>query len=477
MKLHSAIAVVVLGCPSGPAQDDQAANGTKAPASTASLGAGNLDKLVKSTRAYYGFLDQELLVKANKEFDKLLEEVGKITKAQKIADPMLALDDWRQVVGRGLMLEKPSVNISWNKDLRLATLPEDLSPKFRTSAEVKELGGVFDNKLKAFVSVPQDYAKVAYPVILALHPNPGEVKALKDMRKSSEIQKEVLAWAQATYSKELLGKAIVVVPVMDVAIRSSDSVSFTRPRWETDEGAEWAIKGLNQIVFSNLNHDPRRIYLDGSGTAAVAALSYCAQYPGMQTGAIVRGEPPQRIFFENCIGTPILFVGEPTKSFYEEWKGKEGFVVEMKDALDDASLLQWMADHPKDYSPDRIRLQAERIRFASAYWFRVTDEDATKEKLPFVVDAIVDREKNQVTVVTNEKVKSFEIYLNDDLLDLSKEVRVVHRSSGAETDLPETERFKGVLKRGVEDTLKFAYYRPYCNVGEIYVAVIAVQLR
>jgi hypothetical protein len=459
-----------------PTQADGVTAAPKQAAPAVTLGASNLDKLAKMARGYYAVLDQEAYGKAKKEIDKLLEEVGKIAKAQKITDPMLALDDWRTVVGRGLMLEKPSVNISWRTDLRLATLPEELSPSFPSSADAKDLQGVFDNKLKAFVSLPVDYAKVAYPVILALHPEDGEVRALKDMKKSKAKQDEVLAWAHATYSKEILAKAIVVVPIMDLAIRSADGVSFTRPRWDTDEGAAWAFKAVSQIVFPNVNHDPRRIFLDGSGSAAIAALAFCAQFPGLQTGAIVRGEPPQKIAFENCAGTPILFVGAPTQSFFEEWKGKDGFVLEQKESIDDATLLQWMADHPKDYSPDRIHLQAERIEFASSYWLKVTDEDRLMEKLPIVLDAVVDREKNQITVVTNEKVKGFEIYLNDEVLDLSKELRVLHRRTGSEPDSPETERFKGVLKRGVEDTLRWAYTRPYCNTGEVYVALIPVEL-
>jgi hypothetical protein len=321
-----------------------------------------------------------------------------------------------------------------------------------------------------------DFAKVAYPVILALHPMDEEVKSLKEMKKSAKIVDEVEAWAKATYSKELLAKAIVIAPVMDLALRSADQVSYLRPRWDSKEGATWAIRALSQIVFPNANHDARRLFVDGHGSGAMAALLYCAQFPGTQTGCIVRGPPPQKIDFENCAGTPILFVGEATKSFHAEWKGKEGFVLEHKDSIDDAALVQWMADHPKQFSPLRVSLRTDRVEFASSFWLRVTYEDRTKEKLPIVADAVIDREKNQVTVVTNERVKGFEIYLNDELLDLSKEVRVVHRQSGGEAESAVVERFKGVIKRVVEDTLVWAYKRPYSNVGDVYVACVSIEL-
>jgi len=488
MNLPSAVAAVLLGALAGLHR----AGGAPVPAAQEgnpgpSIGPGNVEKLAKLVRSYYAFLDQEALGKAKKDLDKLVDETGKISKSLKLADPLLALEDWREIVRRGLALDKPTVNLSWRVDLRLATLAEDQTPRFQGSADAKELQGVFDNRLKAFVSLPVDHLKVAYPIVVGLHPADGEVRALKDMKKSKQLVDEIEKWAKATYSKELLAKAIVIVPVMDLALRSADGVSFTRPRWDSDEGATWGFRALSQIIFPNVNHDARRIFLDGHGSAAQAALLFCAQFPGLQTGCVVRGPPPQRIDFVNCVGTPILFIGRETQSFYEEWRGKEGFVLDLpvervndqdqiKESLDDATFLQWMTDHPKEYAPRKLTLQTDRIEFASSYWLKVTDEDRTLDKLPIVVDAAVDRARNQISVVTNARVKGFEIYLNDELVDLSKEVRVVHRRSGGESESPEVERFKGVLKRVVEDTLVWAYKRPYCNTGDVYVACIPVEL-
>jgi hypothetical protein len=444
-------------------------------APVATLGASNVDKLGKMVRSYYGYLDQESLAKAKKDLDKLVDESGKIAKAQKLADPLLALEDWREIVKRGLTVEKPTVSFSsLRAELKLVALPEDQTP-VKTGLDAKDLQGVFDNKLKAFVSVPSDFAKVAYPVVVGLHPLQDEVHALKDMKKSKDVIEEVDRWSKATYSKEFLAKAIVICPVMDLVVRSSDQVSYARPHWESDEGAAWVFRALSRIIFPNVNYDPRRVFLDGSGSGSAAALLFCAQFPGLQTGAIARGPVPEKIDFENCLGTPILLVGPDAKAFGDTWKGKDGFLVETKDSLDDATLLQWMTDHPKVFAPKRITLKTNRLEFASSYWFKVTDQDRSKEGMGFVVDAVVDRDKNTITVVTNEKVKAFEIYLNDDLLDLSKEVRVVHRRSGA-ADAPEIEKFKGVLKRAVEDALEWAFKGSYGNTGEVYTACIQVEL-
>ncbi len=463
------------------------AKGSAAP--EVSLGAANVEKLAKMVRSYYGFRDADQspgsIQKAKKDLDKLIDETAKVAKAAKVVEPMLALNDWREIVRRGLVVEKATVNVSWRGDLRLLTLTEEQTP-FASRGDPKELQAVFDHRLKVFVSVPVDFSKVAYPVLLGLHPMDDEVRALKDMKKSKPIVDEVEKWAKTTYSKEILAKAIVVVPVMDVAMRSADGVSYTRPRWDTDEGAEWAFRALSEIVFKNLNYDARRIFLDGQNTGAMAALLYCAQYPGLQTGAIVRGRPPERINFENCIGTPILFVGKESQSLYDEWKGKEGFVLDLpveqgddgmkvKEALDDATLLAWMAAHPKQFAPRRILLRTDRREFASSYWFCVTEEDRAQEKLSLVADASIDRDKNQISVVVNEKVKAFDLYLNDEMLDLSKEIRVVYRRTGGASEAPEKER-KEVVKRSVEDALDWAYRRPYCNTGDVYVGSVSVVL-
>lgn len=448
------------------------------------IGAGNFDKLAKLARNYYGFFDREELVKANKELVKLIDESGKAAKSTKVAEPLVAVGDWREILRRGLMVEKPTVNISWRADLRRADVPSPID----LSDDLKVLEGVFDNKLKAFVSLPADYAKVAYPVIIGLHPMDDEVKAAKDLTKSKVIEEKVKAWAGATYSKELLAKAIVICPIMDLALRGSDNVSFSRPRWDSDTGALWVFRSFSEIISKNANFDPSRIYIDGHGSGATAALLFCARFPGAQSGAIVRSTPPQQIDFGNCLGTPVLFVGGETKEFFETWKASEGFKLEQHDALDDAALLAWMTANPKEFAPRKVVLETQDIRYASSFWLRVSAEDPTKEKLPIKINAIVDPQKNEITVVTNEKVLGFEIYLNDAMLDLGKPVRVLHRLvpdekvAGADgaaegADAPkESERFNGTVKRVLEQTLQWAWFRPFCNTGEVYVAMISVEL-
>ncbi len=451
------------------------------------FGTSNLDKLGKMVRTYYAHVEKDELQKANKELQKLIEEAGKVAKTAKLADPLLAIEDWREIVRRGLMVEKPTAAIVGRGDLKLAEMDSPID----TSADEKELAGIFNNKLKAYISLPNDFAKVAYPVILALHTTVDEVKSAKELTKAKAIDTEVKAWANATFSKELLGKAIVICPVMDVALRGSDNVSWSRPRWDSDHGALWAFRALSEFIFKNVNHDPSRIYVDGTGEAASAALLFCSRFPGVLTGAVVRGAPPQRIDFEkNCRGTPLLFVGGAGKAFHDEWAGKEGMVLAHHETLDDATFGQWLADHPKEYAPTKIGIETNDFVYAAGSWFRVTEQDATRETMRFLVDAVLDREKNEVKVVTSEKVRGFEIFLNDRMLDLSKPVKVVHRyvveideakaddeaKAAAKEKAEDVVRFNGPVKRILEDTLEWAFLRPYSNTGEVYVASVRVDL-
>ena len=83
-----------------------------------SLGAANVDKLSKLVRAYFADLDTDQRKKAKKDLEKLIDETNKAAKAQKIADPLLAVDDWREILRLGLTLEKPPVTVSWRGELK-----------------------------------------------------------------------------------------------------------------------------------------------------------------------------------------------------------------------------------------------------------------------------------------------------------------------------------------------------------------------
>jgi len=403
--------------------------GTQAPPpSTPTLGAANVERLATMVRTYFAEIDADQWAKARKSVAQLVDAAGKAAKATKVADPLLALDDWREIVRRAAAGDGPSLSAGYGRGvLKEVSIESPIDPK----ADAKELKEVFDLRLKALVSVPPDFAKVACPVLVALHPAEREAgRSLAKMRKSKEIDAAARAWAAATYSKELLARAIVVVPILDCVERGRDAISFSRPAWDSDEGAKWAFHALGEFVLRGVNHDARRIFIDGSGSGAAAALDFCTLFPGLQTGAVVRGallfDAAFEVRFENAMLASILFVGRDGTVFFEKFAAAGGFALTRKETLDDAALLAWIGDHPKTIAPTRIRLRAADLDHAGSYWIQVIEADRNFENEPILVEAVADRAKNQITLFTNRKVTTIRVFLNVDLLDLFREVLILH---------------------------------------------------
>lgn len=484
MKFASAATLVAVLAGSLFATRDpgQGAGGDKAAASKVSLGASASNTFTKLARDYYLVRDDP--PKAKKALAKLVAEVDKTAKSLKIADPLVALEEWRDILQAALVPDKPAVVIT-SHELKEVAIPCPLDSK----ADVKEMKPAFDGTMKALVSVPADANKVEYPVIIGLHPAEMETKSLANLRKSAEIRDAAKQWATATYSKDLLAKAIVVVPILDFIKRSEDAVSFTRPGWNSDEGKGYIVSALNEFVrFALGNYDSRRIYLDGAGSGAAAAADFCTLFPSLLTGAIVRGPTPAddkfEERFENAVGVPMLFVGGEkkdekivpfAKATLDKFGTAEGFKLTQKDVLDDATFLAWLNDHPKNYAPRKVRFHTGDLAYADCWWIRAFDVDPNLEKEPIVVDAAIDRDKNEITVVTSKKVKSFEVFLNDDVVDLSREVRILHRKM--EDAGEPKECFHGVVKRVLETALDSLVKGYSVNTGEVYVASRLIEIR
>ena len=103
----------------------------KPAAPTASLGDSNIDRISKLARAYYTELDVQHPdpKKVKKALEKLIDETGKSAKAQKIADPLVNVDDWRELLRLGFTLEKPPVAVSWRGELKKVSIDSPIDPK------------------------------------------------------------------------------------------------------------------------------------------------------------------------------------------------------------------------------------------------------------------------------------------------------------------------------------------------------------
>jgi hypothetical protein len=75
-------------------------------------------------------------------------------------------------------------------------------------------------------------------------------------------------------------------------------------------------------------------------------------------------------------------------------------------------------------------------------------------------------------------VRGFVVYLNDVMIDMSKEFKIKHKllTTDEETKAEETVRFEGTKHRILEDTLQLAFYRQHGNIGEAYVTQLRIDL-
>jgi len=450
---------------------------------------GTLQAIVDASRDYYEAQAADKLRDAEKILGKVESEVARASSSLRLEDPLGCLslvDDMRRIATLSFVTAKPDSRLRGFDTFKLIDTPLsaklNLGSRRASDLKPKDLQNAFDLKRKVWISIPKAPAG-SPPVIVALHPTADETqKSLREMKKSTDLVKEVEAWAKATYPPEVLSQAIVVAPVLDVVTLAADGVTASRPAWDSFLGKYFAYTSLSDLVLANLDHDDARVFLDGHGNSAAAAMFYCAQHPGLQAGAIVRGSTPQKVVFANCRGAPLLFVGAEAKDFYTTWVSQEGFDLTHVDTLDAAELMQWIGAHHKEFSPLRVELTTTRFESRGAYWVQISDISLTLERAPDArIVGEIDREKNQITVTTNERVKGFHLYLNDALVDLGRKVRVIHRreatprEEGAKPEVSETVAYEDLVPRSLRRMLELNYSRVHGNGGEYYVAQISIQ--
>ena len=433
-------------------------------------------ELVKLVQDHYAAKDSDMPGKALQYGEKIQDKLASIAKKEKLDDPNALLahvEDWREILLEAFVSATTTVKITATGSFGLRPVELD-SPVGTGVDNSKELGKAFDEKLKAFVSVPRDYKRTRYPVILALHPAEDESgKKIEDMTTSSQLVKDVKDWLAETYPKEILEEAIVVAPVLDLVL-VNEGLSATRPQWDSIEGTRWAIIALTNIVRFNLNHDPQRTFLDGHGSGARAVMQFCAQYPSMATGAIVRGPTSQKINFVNCRGKPFLMVGEETRSFCDEWSRQEGYRLTHVDSVDPGAYVQWVTETRRDYCPQKVELHTDSRAYGAAYWLRIQDFDVTQDGIRNAeIIGEVNRQDNEITIETNPKVKEVILYLNDNLVDLDRELKVIHKTAGAAEGRI---CFQGTKERSLAEVLEIAYYQNHGNFGEAYVTQVRIEL-
>jgi hypothetical protein len=177
--------------------------------------------------------------------------------------------------------------------------------------------------------------------------------------------------------------------------------------------------------------DYDRVYIAGRGEGVAAALALAARAPDRFAGVIGRSGDLDAAGpgVENFKNLPTFFggAGANATAFGEKCTKAEYGNCTIKAEASDADVWTWMRDHPRVANPLEVVLYPGRPTPNKAYWVEVPQSDY---KEPEFVKAKVDKASNLITIDASDGITKVKLYLNDDLVDLDKEVKVV--CNGAE---------------------------------------------
>jgi hypothetical protein len=180
----------------------------------------------------------------------------------------------------------------------------------------------------------------------------------------------------------------------------------------------------------------RRVFIDGEEAAAQIA----ARFAELFVGAILRkcdgksGSGPDLRKAGGLNGLPAYFLFEESKrnqkQFGEKVKAANAATKLVAADKGDTNLLgninaivSWMDKLVRVTQPRQIEYTVHEASFQRHYWINVRAYDASVKPAAWFA-ATADRAKNEVVVDVNG-VTRFELFLNDAVVDLNKELRIV----------------------------------------------------
>lgn len=163
-----------------------------------------------------------------------------------------------------------------------------------------------------------------------------------------------------------------------------------------------------------LRIDRNRVYVVADSAHAGIAAQLCALSPHMVAGCAVAGDPG-----ELPEGNTALFS------------------MNQVDSVDDA--WAWLADAPaRNPYPTEFDVELTERQFGRIFWVQATNFDPTLEGKPAKLSVKADRDANRIEIEA-ENVYQVDLYLNDQIVDLSKPITIVR--NGQELEVTTTAGF------------------------------------
>lgn len=247
---------------------------------------------------------------------------------------------------------------------------------------------------------------------------------------------------------------------MDTDLRDSAILATAQMPEDTGEWEAESIKyvmTLMRVVTETYAVDFNRIYLSGTGVGLIHAGSVAEKFPDRWAGLVGRAGEPGELSAANFRNLPTYFAGGGAKTTAFSDAAKElGFDnVTLEPEGMEKEIWDWIQAHPRAAYPEEIHLTPGSPLPYRSGWLEVPPAEYGGLAS---VKARLDRDANAVHV-EGTGVTDFVLYLNDEILDLTRPITVT--ANGQESTVQVTRSYKSFLN---------FLYNGRCDPGRVFVA-------
>jgi hypothetical protein len=221
----------------------------------------------------------------------------------------------------------------------------------------------------------------------------------------------------------------------EAAVLFAIKMRTTSGDWGKDAGVIDVMSGL-AIVTQTFALDYDRVFLAGTGKGFQAAAATVNAFPHLFAGLLGRGDVADANA-QNLRNLPSFLApdGGGAQAFKKR-VDELGFSNCTIGANDAPAVLAWIQGHQREACPAHLTFAPTMQSARGAHWVRLDRMNVQEGPR---VDARADRATNTITIDT-QKVGAIEVSLNDELVDLSKTVKIVVNGVAHEGMIPRNRR-------------------------------------